>query len=167
MPWGTPDRTLHGEDLLPSTTTVCSRVFKKAAVQSNKGPCMPTNRSFPNKRSWGTVSKAFEKSRIAKSVWILRCLASSRSWSVRSNWGSQEYFARKPWFSGVKIPYCPKCAKEFTNYMFKNFAWYASEGNRTVILRHTSGAPLEDWGHKRTNALVHTDGRVLVAELCL
>ena len=104
---GTPDRILHEEDL-PSTT-VCSRVFKKAAVQSNKGPFMPKNRSFPNKRSWGTVSKPFEKSRIATSVWILRSLASSRSWSVTSNWVSQENVARKPWFSVVKVPYCSKC----------------------------------------------------------
>ena len=108
VPWGTPDRTLHGEDLLPSTT-VCSRVLKKAAVQSSNGPCMPKNRSLPNKRSWGTMSKAFEKSRIATSVWILQSLASSRSWSVRSNLVSQESFAQKPWFNGVKIPYCSKC----------------------------------------------------------
>ena len=83
VPCGTPDRTLHGSDLLPSTTTICSRVFKKAAVQSNKGPCMPKNRSFPNKRSWGIVSRAFEKSRIVTSVWLLRSLASSSSWSLK------------------------------------------------------------------------------------
>ena len=49
VPWGTPDKTLQGEDLIQSTITVCSQVFKKAAVPSNRGPYMPRNLNFPNK----------------------------------------------------------------------------------------------------------------------
>ena len=104
-PWGTPEITFVVWDLEPSTTTVCSLVFKKAAVQSNKGPCMPRNSSFPNRRSCGPMSKALEKSKMATSVWIPLSLVCYRSWRVSNRCVSHENFTLKPWFKGVKISY--------------------------------------------------------------
>ena len=112
VPWGTPEITFEGRDLEPSTTTICSLVFKKAAVQSNKGPCMPRNSNFPNRRSCGTVSKALEKSKMATSVWIFLSLVCNKSWRVSNGCVSHENFSLKPWFSGVRISYLSRWVRK-------------------------------------------------------
>ena len=103
VPWGTPEITFVGQDLEPSNNTICSLVFKRAAVQSNKGPCMPKNSSSPNRRSCGTMSKTLEKSKMTTSVSIFLSLVCYKTWSVSNNYVSHENIALKPWCEGVKI----------------------------------------------------------------
>ena len=118
VPWGTPEITFVGRDLEPSTTTVCSLVFKKAAVQSNKGPCMPRNSNFPNRRSCGTVSKAWEKSKMATSVWIFLSLVCNKSCRVSNGTNNCWFPLARKWpiwkWTWIWIPYgkiekkCPR-----------------------------------------------------------
>ena len=103
VPWGTPESTLVWLELHPSTTTCILLSVRKERSQSWMEPLMPYLSSFWRRRSWGTVSNAFEKSNIAKSICLPESKDVSRSCTVVMSWVSVEYPALKPWFRCVRI----------------------------------------------------------------
>ena len=108
VPCGTPLSTTALFENLPSTTTLMSLFARKDVSQACMFPVMPYLEIFASSQSWGTVSKALEKSKIASSVWS--CL--SKFWhklNFVANWVSQGYPAQKPWLSLVRILWCSKC----------------------------------------------------------
>ena len=55
---------------------------------------------------WGTLSKAFAKSKIPTSVYdFTASLRMRRSWIVRIKWVSHEWYFLKPWLYGLRAPY--------------------------------------------------------------
>ena len=60
---GTPLRTYIHDDLWPFRTTLCCLSFNHGAIHILTLPVIPNASSFHSKRWWGTLSKAFWKSR--------------------------------------------------------------------------------------------------------
>ena len=67
-PWGIPLMTAAGIELTPFTFTVCVLPVRKASIQSKIFPVMPYASSLPRSLWWGTVSKAFQKSKYKAST---------------------------------------------------------------------------------------------------
>ena len=106
VPWGTPERILAWLDVLPSTTTACVRSRKKPLIHCAISPSMPNILSLFSSLPWGTLSKAFAKSKIPTSVCNFTAyLRMRRSWIVRINWVSHEWYFLKPWLYGLRAPY--------------------------------------------------------------
>ena len=63
LPCGTPDVTGAQSDWQPSITTRWDRPWRKLDSQESREPVMPKRFSLIRRRSWGTESKAFSKSR--------------------------------------------------------------------------------------------------------
>ena len=63
LPCGTPDVTGAQSDWQPSITTRWDRPWRKLDSQERREPVMPKRFSLIRRRSWGTESKAFSKSR--------------------------------------------------------------------------------------------------------
>ena len=102
VPWGTPDRTLLGLEMQPSTTTNCWRFFRKEVIQSRRGPWIPALLIFERRRLWSTLSKAFEKSKSTASVWAEELRKLVKSLRVVRIWDSHDLFWRKPCWKEVK-----------------------------------------------------------------
>ena len=106
VPWGTTERTLAWLDVLPSMTTACVRSSKKPLIHCAISPSMQNILSLFSSLPWGTLSKAFAKSKIPTSVCdFTASLRMRRSWIVRINWVSDEWYFLKPWLYGLRAPY--------------------------------------------------------------
>ena len=62
-PWGTPLVTLVHAEALPLMTTLCFLSVSQFSIHFNMLPLIPWAFSFDSSRLWGTLSKAFWKSR--------------------------------------------------------------------------------------------------------
>ena len=60
----------------------CLRLFRKKGIQSKILLSMPQCSSFPIKPAWGTMTKAFDKSRMATTIWNLELKEDIKSWVV-------------------------------------------------------------------------------------
>ena len=87
---GTPDLTGAGHEHSPSTTTLCVLDVSHVWIQCKMVPRIPKKSSFWSKRCRGTVSKAFWKSNINTSVWILLSMFQARSSMVMISCDSHE-----------------------------------------------------------------------------
>ena len=98
LPCGTPDVTGAQSDWQPSITTRWDRPWRKLDSQESREPVMPKRSSLSRRRSWGTESKAFSKSRNITSVERRLSSALAHSWKRCINWEVQEYPGRKPYW---------------------------------------------------------------------
>ena len=90
VPWGTPDKTSASSLLSPSTMTDCLRPVRKAEIQRWTSPVMPNCSILPRSLLWDTVSKGFEKSKMATSICLALSLSLRMSWVVGRSWVSHE-----------------------------------------------------------------------------
>ena len=136
VPWGTPESTVTLFDCSPSTTTFIVLSFKKDDNHFKVLPWIPYESILCSNLSCGTVSNAFEKTRIATSTWIFLSNDLKRSCSVTNSCVSVKYPDLNPWFSWVNTLYCSKCLRM---RMFKELKGVA--GQHFILFSVTWLAP--------------------------
>ena len=82
VPCGTPESTVISSEYSPSSTTRIFLSVRKDVSHVWSGPLIPYRSILWRSLSWGTVSKALEKSRIPMStiVSLGRMIATCRVW---------------------------------------------------------------------------------------
>ena len=103
VPWGTPERTGAGEDLAPSTSTVCMRLERNDRIHRRSDPPMPNEESLLNKISWSTLSKALEKSKRMASVCSLLFRQRLKSLTVVMSCDTQLRFCLNPCWNSLRV----------------------------------------------------------------
>ena len=98
-----PDSTSAKLEKLPSTTSRCLRLFRKLVIQINILLSMSLCSNFPSKPACNTVSIAFEKSRMATSIWDLEFKEDNKPCVVVISCVSQLLPDRKPCWRLVRI----------------------------------------------------------------
>ena len=105
---GTPEVTLHCAECLPSRTTSWERPERKSAIHDRVLLLTPEWWSFRRRRRWGTLSKAFEKSRGTASICWSLSMSAARYCTVRLSWLSVERFFRNPCCKSEKRLWCSR-----------------------------------------------------------
>ena len=90
VPCGTPESTVASSDSSPSITTFIFLFLRKFANQLLIEPLTPYSSSLLSNLLCGTVSKAFEKSRIATSVCMATSCGFRKSCNVANSLVSRE-----------------------------------------------------------------------------
>ena len=107
--WRTPDKTGSQDDCAPFTTTLWYRSDRNEWSQFCIVPHTPYWLSLLNKRQWGTLSNALEKSKIAMSVRKPLSIDFAQSLIQETRWVLQENRGRKPCCRGVSIHWYSTC----------------------------------------------------------
>ena len=103
------------------TTTRCFLHVRKCLNQLRSLLSILRLYSFMSRRSWVTLSKAFARSRNAKSVATDKFLDLAKSWKVESNWVIVDLPCKKPnWFLCITFG----LAKVTLAYRVQFFRWY-------------------------------------------
>ena len=136
VPWGTPESTASSLEWQPSIITLWVLDVRKALIQSRMVPDIPQNSSLLMSLRWGTVSNALLKSSTPMSICSLRSRRWYMSWEAMSNCDSQECLLRKPWFTGVRIPWASRCVCMCEHKMCSN-SLQATQVSETGLRVHT------------------------------
>lgn len=107
VPYGIPDVTATSSDLTPSRTICWVRCVKKYSFQPKIQPSKPVCCTFNKSHLYwcGTLSNAFQKSMITRSICFLWSKAQASSSINRRSWVSQTRRFRKPCWISLK-GYC-------------------------------------------------------------
>ena len=87
VPCGTPDKTGHGSEREPSTTTCCVRHWRNEADHERRESLIPIECILRSSVVWSTLSSALEKSKRMVSIWLdwSRVFAKSVTVSISSD----------------------------------------------------------------------------------
>ena len=113
-PWGTPNKTGTGSEAWPSKTTCGLRPESNELIHLWVDPRIPKLSDFCNSLLCGTLSKAFAKSMMIKSVCLCpRFIAPSRLLMISctnwTNWVSQDLRLRNPCWQSASMLSKAKC----------------------------------------------------------
>jgi hypothetical protein len=86
LPCGTPDVTLTSSDNCPPTLTLCVLPRRNSPIHTTTSSPPARPQYFVSNRSWGTKSKAFEKSIIILSVLPSLSSESAIYWQTVITW---------------------------------------------------------------------------------
>ena len=112
VPCGTPLTTGALSEVSPSTMTCCDLSERNALIQLSVVPLIPYKSSFESSRQCGTLSKAFEKSKMIGSCWIPLSSDLASSCVKVKSCVSQLLLARKPCWQSVSMVFRSRCFKK-------------------------------------------------------
>ena len=106
---------------------------KKLEIHCQMFLSMPQCLSLLSKPSWGTVSKAFEKSKTAMSIWLpFLSYISAMSWKVVISWVSHDLPDLKPCWRSVRILCCSRWSKTCLQIRWQE-SWPFSDNNTKIL----------------------------------
>ena len=124
VPWGTPDKTEVQDEWCPHRTMHWYRLVRKLLSQDRSGPWIPYACIFVKRRSFGTESNAFERSKNISSVVKPLFLSLAQSWKDDNNWERQDFPFRKPNCSGITTSFV---IQNWTSCCLNEWGWVSYE----------------------------------------